>query len=302
MDIYFNYIASLWETDKEPYVKASTMALYRIILRCHLLPFFGPMKEVTEKDAQEFVLSSLSSGMARKTVKDCITLLKSILRFGYTRKFCDFPAWNVKYPSRERNTDAEVLTREEYVKLAKFCRENFSFRRLGIYIALSTGLRIGEVCALQWKDIDRDRKVVSVSKTVESIPKDGKYLLTIGSPKTPSSNREVPIPRMLRDYLQPFLKVMNPEHFVVSADAGPLDPKILRKEYKKVCSLCGIRSLKFHALRHSYATRLIEAGSDYKTVSVLLGHASISTTMNLYVHPGLEQKRKAVSKLDSWLK
>lgn len=300
--VVFSELASRWEADKEPYVKSSSMSLYRVLSRRHLVPRFGGMESVSEEDAQAYVLDELAAGYSRKTVKDCVTVLKMILRYGERCGLCAAPSWNLRYPSGERRPEPEALSPEEARRLARWCRENFSFRNVGIYLSLSTGLRIGEVCALQWKDIDRDRRVVVVSKTVSTSCEGGVSRLVTGTPKTPSSNREVPLTGSFRDYIRPFARVMNPEHYIVSGGPRPVDPRLLRACFRKVLEEAGVRRIRFHGLRHTFATRLIDAGCDFKTVSALLGHASVGTTMDLYVHPDLEQKRRAVDRLEKALR
>ena len=97
--------------------------------------------------------------------------------------------------------------------------------------------------------------------------------------------------------LRPIKKVVNDDYFVLSNDAKPIEPRTYRNFYKKLLKELNVDELKFHGLRHSFATRCIEANSDYKTVSVILGHSNISTTLNLYVHPNHEQKKKCINKM-----
>lgn len=300
--VTFSVLASRWEAAKAPFVKPSSMSLYRVLVRRHLVPRFGGLAAVTEADAQAYVLDELAAGYSRKTVKDCIVVLKMILRYGERLGLCPVPVWELKYPAGERRSEQEALTPEEARRLVRYCRDNFSFKNVGIYLGLSTGLRIGEVCALQWKDVDRDRKVVVVSKTVTMVYDGGGNHLVTGSPKTVSSNREVPLTGSFRDFIRPFARVMNAECYIVSGSFSPADPRTLRAHFKRVLDDVGIRRIRFHGLRHTFATRLIDAGCDYKTVSALLGHASIGTTMDLYVHPDLEQKRRAVDRLEKVLR
>ena len=297
----FNDFVPLWIEDKKNYVKRSTMSLYRNLLKTHLLPCFGDAVQFDVSSVERFILERTASGLSRKTVRDCVTLLRGILRWGHAHHYCEYPSWTPRYPPVTKKKDVESLSRDEQRKLSKYCRDHFSFRNIGIYISMMSGLRIGEVCALQWKDIDRERKVIVISKTVERLFDEGRTLLAVNTPKTPSSNREVPIPHALFEYLRPFARVMNPEHFVVSGCGGPADPRTLRTAFGIACKEAMVRTVRFHCLRHSFATRLVETGCDVKTVSVLLGHASVSTTMNLYVHPGMEQKRKALGKLERLL-
>ena len=183
-----------------------------------------------------------------------------------------------------------------------YVKRNISFRNLGIYLCLSTGVRIGELCALQWKDIDTDTGYVSVNKTIARIylmDENGKNRteVVIDTPKTQNSLREIPIYNELLKLLKPLKRIVNPEYYVLTNSPPPLEPRTYRNYYKKIMKTLNVPNIKFHGLRHSFATRCIESNCDYKTVSVLLGHSKINTTLNLYVHPNLNQKKKCINKM-----
>jgi integrase len=187
----------------------------------------------------------------------------------------------------------------------KYVTENFTFRNLGILICLNTGMRIGEVCALTWEDVDTRQGVIRVSKTIERIyvidGEDKHTELIISTPKTKNSNREIPMTKDLLKVLKPLKAIVNGEYYVLTNDANPTEPRTYRNFYKQLLRKLDIPVLKFHGLRHSFATRCIESQCDYKTVSVILGHANISTTLNLYVHPNLEQKKRCLDKMSKAL-
>lgn len=297
----FNELAALWSTDKVSYVKESTMSLYGIILRAHLLPFFGEKDSISFELVKEYIGKKLSLGLGVKTVRDSVSLLRSIVRFGAKKGIFPYEEWDIRFPT-EAKRPLDVLSLEECRKLSKVCREEFSFKNVGILIALTTGLRIGEVCALQWRDVDLSRKVVTVSKTAERIYSGDRTVVVVGPPKTASSFREVPLVSMVASFLRPFCRVMDSESYIVSGSRNVCEPRLLRKHFYCFLERSGIRRIDFHALRHTFATRLISSGCDVKTVSVLLGHASVKTTLDLYVHPDLERKRKAVEQLGKVLK
>ena len=187
-----------------------------------------------------------------------------------------------------------------------FVSDNFTFRNLGILMCLQTGMRIGEVCALQWGDIDLQKGVVSISKTIERIyiiDSDVKHTeLIISSPKTQNSHRDIPLSKTLLQMLRPLKRIVNDKFFIITNEEKPTEPRTFRNYYKTVLRTLNIPPLKFHGLRHSFATRCIESNCDYKTVSVILGHSDISTTLNLYVHPNNEQKKKCIDKMLRFIK
>lgn len=294
-------IASVWKEDKRPYVKQSTFAAYMLILEKHILPYFGEMRILNEKIVQDFVLEKLNGGMSVKSVKDILIVLKMIMKFGVKNDWMNYSEWDVKYPTTEAVKEVEVLTVANHKKILNHIRQNFTFRNLGIYICLSSGLRIGEVCALRWSDINIEAGTICVQRTIERIyivEGNKKYTkLIISTPKTRNSCREIPMSKELLSLVKPLKKVMNSDFYILTNEESPTEPRTYRNYYKLFMENLGMPKLKFHGLRHSFATRCIECNCDYKTVSVLLGHANISTTLNLYVHPNMEQKKKCIARM-----
>ena len=299
-------IAKLWEEEKRQYVKKSTYAAYCLIVDIHILPAFGQQEVIREKDVQEFVLQKLDSGLSQKTVKDILIVLRMILKFGAKNNYCTYIPFDIKFPMESNKQELEVLSVTNQKKIMRFLEENFTFRNLGIFICLSTGVRIGEICALTWDDVDIESGVIHVRKTVQRIyiREEGRTYteLIIDTPKTSNSMRDIPMTKDLFNILKPLKKVVNEQYFILTNDTTPTEPRTYRNYYKKLLEKLGIPSIKFHGLRHSFATRCIESHCDYKTVSVILGHSNISTTLNLYVHPNYEQKKKCIDKMIKTLK
>ena len=214
--------------------------------------------------------------------------------------------WDIKYPISQERKGIEVLSLANQRKLVSFVSDNFTFRNLGIMLCLHSGMRIGEVCALQWKDIDIVQGVIYVRRTIERIyiiENDVRRTeLVISTPKTQNSIREIPLSKELIRLLKPLKKVVNDTFYVLTNESNPTEPRTYRNYYKSILEKLNIPHLKFHGLRHSFATRCIESQCDYKTVSVILGHANISTTLNLYVHPNFEQKKKCIEQMIKRLK
>lgn len=304
----FKQVSQDWRVYKEMFVKKSTMSAYILLLENHLIPAFGEHEnEISENEVQKFVLDKIRSGLSKKSVGDMLIVLKMILKFGKKQKAFDYtPFEDIIFPTESVKKQLEVLTITQTNTLINYLRDNFSFRNLGILISISTGLRIGEVCALQWNDIDIDRGVLTVSKTIQRVYMiDGekrKTELILDEPKTSSSNREIPLSPDLMKIIKPLEKIVNQEYFVLTNDKKPTEPRTYRNYYLDVMAQLELPPLKFHGLRHSFATRCINANIDIKTVSVLLGHSNITTTLNVYTHPDLEQKKSAISKLFKSLK
>ena len=294
-------IAAAWKEYKRPYVKQSTMAAYVLILENHILPTFGDDNSLPEQSVLAFVLHKIESGLSTKSVKDILIVLKMVMKFGVKKEWMTYYEWDIKYPPSSENKVLDVLSVTNHRKILNHIQSHFTFMGLGIYISLSTGLRIGEICALKWSDINVTDGILTVNRTIERIyiiEGEKKHTeLVINTPKTKNSCREIPMNKELLGMLKPLKKVVNDDYYILTNDERPTEPRTYRNYYKRVMEKLDIPKLKYHGLRHSFATRCIEVGCDYKTVSVLLGHSNISTTLNLYVHPNMEQKKRCIDKV-----
>ncbi len=294
-------IAAAWKEYKRPYVKQSTMAAYVLILENHILPTFGEYNSLPEQSVQAFVLHKIESGLSTKSVKDILIVLKMVMKFGVKKEWMTYYEWDIKYPPSSENKVLDVLSVTNHRKILNHIQSHFTFMGLGIYISLSTGLRIGEICALKWSDINVTDGILTVNRTIERIyiiEGEKKHTeLVINTPKTKNSCREIPMNKELLGMLRPLKKVVDDDYYILTNDERPIEPRTYRNYYKRLMEKLDIPKLKYHGLRHSFATRCIEVGCDYKTVSVLLGHSNISTTLNLYVHPNMEQKKRCIDKV-----
>ena len=259
------------------------------------------MYELEENKVQEFALQKINNGLSKKSIKDILIVLKMILKFGVKHGYLDYKEWEIRFPTEDEKQHLEVLSISHQKRIMSFIQEHFTFKNLGIYICLSTGLRIGEVCALTWDDINIELGIISIKRTIERIYIiDGEKRhteLIINTPKTKNSIREIPITKELIRILKPLKKIVNGNYYILTNEEKPTEPRTYRNYYKKLMKDLNIPELKFHGLRHSFATRCIESNCDYKTVSVILGHSNISTTLDLYVHPNMEQKKKCIDRI-----
>lgn len=294
-------IVEAWKADKKQYVKKSSFSAYVLLIENHLLPVFGNSHTIEEADVQAFVFQKLKKGLSQKTIKDILIVLKMVLKYGAKHKWLHYQPFDIQFPTAREKHNVEVLSRTHQKKIMQYIQEHFTFRNLGVYICLCSGMRIGEICALTWEDIDTDNGIINVRRTIQRIYtiEEGirKTELILDTPKTKNSIREIPMSRDLLKMLKPIKKIVNNSFFVLTNESKPTEPRTYRAYYKNLMKELDIPELKFHGLRHSFATRCIESKCDYKTVSVLLGHSNISTTLNLYVHPNLEQKKKAINQM-----
>ena len=302
----FKEIVNLWKEDKKRFVKQSTFSAYVLLIENHILPYFGEVEEIQEEDVQKFVLSKLNEGLSQKTIKDIVIVLKMIIKFAVKFHYYEYKQIEIKFPTDELKKELEVLSVNDHKKILNHIQENFTFKNFGIYMCLTTGMRIGEICGLKWGDIDLEKGVIKVRRTIQRIyivNQSIRYTKIISdTPKTKNSIRDIPISSELSKTIKSLKKLVNDNYYVVTNDEKPTEPRTYRNYYKRFMKKLGINELKFHGLRHSFATRCIESKCDYKTVSVILGHSNISTTLNLYVHPNLEQKKKCIDQMFRSLK
>lgn len=302
----FSKIVALWREDKKQYVKRSTFAAYTLLIENHILPSFGEMALVEGQDVQTFVFRKLNEGLSHKTIKDILIVLKMILRFGAKNQMTEYRQIDIKFPTERDKHSIDILNRSHQKQIMEYIRLHFTFKNLGIYICLSAGMRIGEICALTWDDLDVENGIIHVRKTIQRIyviEEHRKYTeVILDTPKTKNSIREIPMTKNLLKMIRPIKKIVNGNFYVLTNEPKPTEPRTYRNYYKQFMQSLGLPLMKFHGLRHSFATRCIESKCDYKTVSVLLGHSNISTTLNLYVHPNLEQKKRCMEQMSRLLR
>lgn len=293
-----------WLSYKERMVKLSSLNNYRMAAKMHILPFFGPMDvaDVRKKDIQRFVYGKLDDGLSMKYVQDMLILLKMILR--YASEELELPAitaWKLDWPTRnnEESHKMERYSTDEFRRIVAAALSKPSPGKTGILIALTTGMRIGEICGLRFEDLDMKMKLLRVERTIERVYDSdmNRTEIIISTPKTKSSRREIPLMNEIMPLLKGYEKVSNPDYYVCSLSDKPVEPRTYRNFYRKfILNEVGLpHCIKFHGLRHTFASMLIENKADVKTVSSILGHSDVSTTLNTYVHPSENTKRNAIN-------
>ncbi|MGI3135973.1 MAG: tyrosine-type recombinase/integrase [Candidatus Phytoplasma vitis] len=297
----FKIIGDEWLIDKKPYIKKSTFITYYFTIKKNLNPFFNPKKTIKEKIVQDFILEKHKQGLKNRTIKRMVSILHMILKFGAKNNYWCYSYMDLKYPPMIKTKEMMIFSATEQKKMMSNLIHEFSFKNLGLLIAIHTGLRIGELCGLTWKDIDLVQQQLNISKTVQRIQKkdrsSAKTEIIITSTKTNQGTRQIPLSNILIKILKPLKKTTKTEYFVLSNSLKPIEPRVYRNYYYRFLNFLKIKKIKFHGIRHSFATRLIENKADYKTVSSILGHTNIKTTLDLYVHPNFEQKKKCIEKM-----
>ena len=312
-----------WLSANSARLKPSSRAKYRTDIENHIKPFFGDKLpgEILPEEIDGFTRSLLTGkGLSPKTVRSILTLFHSILSYTGKRSGGKLPDVEITYPKSFRK-NTRVLDEKEETALVQLLAREMDACKFGVYLALRTGMRIGEICALRWCDISFEAAAISVCHTALRLPRgnacqadpdrpsaaagdDGGALalsrteLVIGTPKSESSLRLIPLMPDIATLCERF-RPEEPEAFLLTGTDRCMDPRKLQRHLKKYLEECGIPEAHFHTLRHTFATRCVEAGFDVKTLSEILGHSNIGITMNLYVHPNLDLKRENMNRLKS---
>lgn len=307
----FESVSEEWLQVLAPELKASSIAKYSNTMHSYLTPKFGTQGicDISRSDVLLFSKGLLTSGgikgkgLAPKTVNSTLSVLKNI--FEYARREKNFPVAEISDISvKQPQKPMRILSRSEQKRLSQFLLGNLSPCHLGILLCLYTGLRIGEICALKWDDICISEKYLHVHKTMQRIQIPGlpekKTKVIIQAPKSDCSIRTIPIPCEILNILLSSQK--RADAFLLTGLVHSyMEPRSMENHFKAVAKKCDINDVNFHALRHTFATRCVELGFDIKSLSEILGHASVNITLNRYVHPSMELKQKNMDMLSDLL-
>lgn len=289
----------------KPSAKERTYIRYEQLIRTHITPKLGDMdiNELTPIVLQSFVTELLNNGnlktskeLSANTVNAIISVLQNSLRtahlLGYNK---DYTANMIKRPKlKERKI--ECFTLAEQKKIESAALNSKKTKMFGIVLCLYTGLRVGELIALQWKDIDLQKGLLTVSRSCH----DTTGGIVFDEPKTATSRRVIPLPKQLLQKLKSIKKSSNSD-FVVSVDGNAVSVRSYQRSFELLLKRQNIIHRGFHSLRHTFATRALECGMDVKTLSEILGHKNPTVTLNRYAHSLLEHKAAMMNRLGKLL-
>ena len=292
-----------WLNDLEkPHIKPSTYASYRNKMENHVLPALGDKRldKVTGENIKDWVDSLTEKGLSGNSIRTIYRIFNAAIQKAVL-KHCLFvsPCQDVVLPGAEI-VKINALTVTQQKNLEKHARQ--SKGGAAVILALYTGMRIGEISALQWNDIDFENNIIHVSRTLQRITdyENGspKTKVIIDIPKSSTSHRMIPFGNYLRKYLL-VLKANTKSDYVVSCKGHYAEPRVISYRFRQTAKKAGLENATFHGLRHTYATRCIECGIDIVTLSRLLGHASAKMTLDTYADSTLEQRKSAMAVLDT---
>ena len=294
VNMTFECIAKEWLCVIHTRIKESTYANYMMKLNKHILPVFGNYScaEIKSRHISAFVDVKQKDGLSSRYISDIIIIIKAVFKYAYREYNIRISAADISIP-KSAKAEVRLLSDSERCTLEKYIAARPDKTALGIAISLYTGLRIGELCALQWGDIDLDKRILTVRKTIQRIQSSGgnkRTKLTITEPKSDKSKREIPIPSILIDLIKSHMSAS--DDYVLTGKTRPIEPRTLQYRFAGILNNADLPSVHFHSLRHAFATRAVSLGFDIKTLSELLGHSSIELTLNRYVHSSFEKKRE----------
>lgn len=280
-------------------IKIRTYNRYKNICELHLINNLGDyeLDELKPNVLQDFLLKMINNKYSTNTIKGIVSVLKQALKLAVTfeiidKEYCS----SLKLPTIEEK-EISVFTKKEQQIIESFCLNHKRKNYIGIVICLYTGIRLGELLALTWNDIDFNSNLLTINKTSYSAKIDGKSQIIVDKPKTKKSNRIIPLPNQLIKLLRIIKKESNSKYIITTRNLGMVDNRSYQRTFKYILKINKITYRNFHSLRHSFATNAIELGMDVKTLAEILGHTNAMITLNRYSHSLLDYKIEMMNKL-----
>jgi len=300
----FNIWANRWLFElSKPNIKPSTFSNYHGHLIRHILPQLGAMNlaEISFLEIQDFVTYLGKVGLSPSTATTVFRVLSACLKSARRFKEIEFnPCEDVVLPTVTL-PKIDVLSPDEQKQLEHVSQKLEADTHTAVMLSLYAGLRIGEICALKWEDIDFDNNIININHTIQRIALldnfdriGNKTMIVTDKPKSAKSARQVPMPDVISELLN---EIKASDGYVLGENGEYLDIRTLQYRFKSVLKRAGIRDIKFHVLRHTFATRCVKCGIDVKIISEILGHTTVQLTLDRYVHPLMEQKQEAMRSL-----
>ena len=291
-----------WLNHHQRVLKSSTYHTYVYKLTHYIFPLIGqvPLNELMDEKIQLIIETWQNQGLKATTIHVLYQILKKSLNEAYDqRKILQVPCQRIQLPKKKRNK-GKALSKPHQIKLEKEAKTLPFYQGLPVLLALHAGLRIGEIAALHWDDINLDQRTIHVRRTYQRVPllhMEERTQLVLDQAKTEGSDRTIPMTHTLYKYLKRWKKKA-PGSFVCSNKQKPTEPRVLTYYFHKLRRKCDLFLVNFHQLRHTFATRCIEAKGDVASVSRLLGHTSTQTTLDIYTDSFLESRQQVIQQME----
>ena len=293
-----NQLIEEWLYLNQGRLKVSTFQKYKSIFETHIKKEIGgyPVVYLTPVILKRYADRKQENGLEPQTVNGILTFIGGCLK--YANRQYGIAQTSIIY-LKTATKEMRVLSREEQQRLVNFLLDDTDIYKLGVLVALYTGIRIGELCALQWKDIKDG--TIRINKTMQRLSTDNGTQIVIGEPKTPTSNRIIPLPSFLLVEIEKFRRINEDTRFLSNLTYTTIEPRVMQYHFKRYVEALDICDANFHCLRHTFATRCVEADFELKSLAEVLGHRTINVTMNKYVHSSIELKANNMEKLSFFL-
>ena len=280
-------------------IKIRTYNRYKSICELHLIKDLGEyeLEELKPNVLQDFLLKKIDGNYSTNTIKGIVSVLKQALRLAITLEFVDKEYCSDLKMSSSEEKEISVFTKKEQQVIESFCLNHKKRNYIGIVICLYTGIRLGELLALTWDDIDFNSNLLTINKTSYSAKVDGKTQIIVDKPKTKKSNRVIPLPNQLVKLLKIIKKESNSKYVIITRNSGMVGNRSYQRTFKFILKKVNVPYRNFHSLRHTFATNAIELGMDVKTLAEILGHTNAMITLNRYSHSLLNYKIEMMNKL-----
>lgn len=287
----------------KPTTKQRTYEKYKRQIEIHIAPCLGgfELSELTPLVLQRFIVDFGKNGLSFNTVSGIVSLLKASLKRAVQAGVTDKEFSSAVVCPKGKERQVECFSKEEQKKIERFISDKNNRKYFGIILTLYTGLRIGELLAITWNDVDLIKGVITVSKSCRDDWENGKYIKIIDTPKTESSVRVIPIPDRLLPHLKALKRTSKSVYVVEGKGKCGAEVRSYQNTFGLLLRLLGISHKGFHSLRHTFATRALECGMDIKTLSEILGHKNPTITLKRYAHSMLEHKAEMMNKLGKLL-
>lgn len=292
----------IWMTETvESNVKISTYASYHYKLKKYIIPYIGDKRlaKLNSTDINNLINLLQEKRLSVSTINVSIGILKK----SYNHALCTGLVTedifvNIKFLKKEAKKVRALSMREQSILERLAIKDKYG---LPCLIALYTGLRIGEISALEWENIDFEKNIIIVKRTYQRVPiseNKNKSKLLLSDVKTTSSNRVIPMGRGVRKWLIDWKKLKKNQTFIFEINNRPVEPRLISYRFKKMLRDTELENIHFHQLRHTFATRCLEAQENISVISAILGHQSVKTTLDIYTDALIGQKRIMIHKME----